>query len=117
MTERNQDIELDAGDDFAFGMDVLDETGAALDLTSATIRYGLSAKASDPAPLVEKDSGALGGVVIEAPPTAGKITVSLDSADTVDLAGRYHHEVEVTLAGKALTAATGTATIFPTVLK
>lgn len=113
MTERNQDIEVDAGDPFSFAVVLVDAAGAALDLTGKTVRYGFAAKASDPAPLFEYDNGALGGIAIDMPETAGNITVTLDPDDTVDLAGRYHHEVEV----DGLTYMTGTPTVFATVLK
>lgn len=113
MAERNQDIEIDAGDPFSFAVALVDADGAALDLTGKTVRYGFAEKASDPEPLFEKDNAALGGIEIEVPETAGNITVTLAPADTVALAGRYHHEVEV----EGITTMTGTPTVFPTVLK
>lgn len=113
MAERNQDIEIDAGDPLSFAVALVDAAGDPLDLTGKTVRYGFAEKASDPAPLIEKDNGALGGIAVDAPATAGNITVTLDPADTVALAGRYHHEVEV----EGITYMTGTPTVFPTVLK
>lgn len=116
MSTTDQNATIDAGDGVTFDVAVTDdETGLALDLTGASVRWGLSAKAGDAVPLIVKSSPA-GGVSI-GNPAGGLFAVTIAPADTVALAGRYHHEAEVTLGGVPITVLRGTVTIRPTVLK
>jgi hypothetical protein len=115
MSEINQDFEVDAGDSIVFEVTVTDDaTDLPLDISAAAIRWALSAKATDAAPLVEKSLGSGITVVSGA---GGIFRVAVAPADTVDLAGRYHHEAEVTIGGAPSTVSRGVIKIRPTVLK
>ncbi|HSF94778.1 MAG TPA: hypothetical protein VLA52_07105 [Thermohalobaculum sp.] len=123
MAHNIQNFDYHAGDNKPLDFTVYDEDPAnpgqpdlasPVDLTGATIRWALSAFATDAAPLLTKTT-ALGITITDA--AAGKFRVSLDKADTVALNGKYYHEAEVLTAGAADdTVATGTVTVAPTVL-
>lgn len=87
------DFSLHAGDSLILDVPVVDEaTGEPLDLTDAqAIRWQLARSVKHPA-LVEKAVGS--GVQVQDAP-GGLVAVTLAPADTVNLSGRYYHEVEV----------------------
>lgn len=115
MTATHQDCALVSGDSRTLQFIVTDADGAPADLGDVTAaRWGCARKRADgafilPASLIKTLDG---GVAI-ASAAAGVIEVTLAPADTAGLAGgRYHHELEVTGAGGAVsTLAMGTLTI------
>lgn len=83
-----------AGTNIQIDLTLQKETGAAQDLTGATLTWRLSRSYSVPGVLV-KDSAGIGGVAFVTPPGAdGLATVSLDPDDTLDLQGDYYHSVK-----------------------
>lgn len=103
MAERGQDFDWDAGDAAAFTIDLalVSET-----LTGAAGRWLLADKAGTT--LVEKSGAAV--VVTESPK---EMTVTLDAADTLALAGFHKHQAFVTPSGGSeLKVAEGTVSIF-----
>lgn len=84
-----------AGDSLVIDVTVRDSTAAPVDLTGATLRWGV-------APIVRGVMGAAAvtkviadGIEIVSA-AAGTLTITLDAGDIPD-AGTYHHELEVTL--------------------
>lgn len=125
MSHNIQDFDLHAGDKKTLRFTVYEplasdpkkpDTTKPIDLTGATIRWGLSKTPGDAAALFIKTTG--GGGIAITDETGGEFQVTLDKADTVALAaGLYYHEAEVVeVAGDDSTIATGTVTIDATVL-
>ncbi|MFP5223088.1 MAG: hypothetical protein ACLGSA_12430 [Acidobacteriota bacterium] len=83
---------MTAGDAKEIEIPVVDETGAVMDLTGATVRWGLFTIAG--ANLLEK-STATSGVSVDAP-TTGEVVVTLNPLDTAGRSGLFRHECEVT---------------------
>lgn len=96
-----------AGDSLVIELTVRDARGAAVDLTGATIRWGMAPVAVRQVgdPVVTKTVGA-GIEVTDAP--KGKCRITLGAGDVAD-PGEYRHEAEITLAnGQSYTVLSGT---------
>ena len=104
MPVRDQDFEIDAGDDKTVRFTVEMGPGAPPDLTGATVRWGAAASREDAAVLIDKPNGA-GAAVADA--VNRLVDVTLAPADTAGLDGRYEHWLLVTTGSKTFTGATG----------
>lgn len=104
------DFTMYAGDTKVLSVTVLDEAGAAVNITGTTIRWWLAknAKKTGLDVLIKKDT--VDGITITDGP-AGKFEVTLASSDTEGLKGSYYHEAEVDDSGTISTVLTGKATI------
>jgi hypothetical protein len=110
MTTTAQNLALHSGDSKILEVTVTDGTGAAVDLTGATIAWQL-AKSPGESALVSKTIGS-GIAVTDA--VGGIFEITLDAADTAALSGRHYHEAEVTdTSGKVSTVLTGAVLIKP----
>lgn len=98
-----------AGDDVTLVFTVVDSAGAAVDLSSSTIRWGLFASPGYQPATTASVSKASGGSGIDTTSAAsGIVKVSIDSADTTDLdPGKYYQELEAVDGGEVSTLATG----------
>lgn len=114
MTVTDQDFTMYAGDSRTLTIAVVDGDGAAVDLTGATIEWGLWSE-TDPATLLISKSTSSGiAILTQSGDTLGKCRVTLSPANTSALQGDYRHEAEVTDgAGNISTTTTGKATIYP----
>ncbi len=108
---QNSTIEMHSGDSKSFVFTVVDDQAAAVDITNATFRWGLSKLKSEsdkPTPrgaaLVTKTVGT--GIAISNGPQ-GIVTVTIEPADTATLKGSFYHELEMTLSGNPFTVAFG----------
>jgi hypothetical protein len=113
MAETGQDITIYAGNDVALDVSLLDEAGAALDLTGTSLEWGMAERFADDAVLRKATP-----VEIEVTDeVAGLATVHLDPADTATLGGIYRHELRLTDAGgNIVTLLTGALTIRTSIL-
>jgi len=100
-------FEMHAGDTKTLLITIVDEDGAAANLTGAALRYVMARGAN---PLVVKTTS--GGEITIA---ANVATVPLLAADTAPLDGMYFHEMELIQGSDKATVLTGTVTISPTV--
>ena len=99
-----------AGDSESIVVTVLDETGAAVDLTGASGEYAIKTDVRAATNLLLLTSATNAIVFL-----SNTATITLAPANTVSLAGQYYHEFEITLAdGRVFTAFYGTPTINPT---
>lgn len=102
-------LEMYRGDDREFTL-TLTEDGAAMDLTGASLRFTVKRVASDADldAVITKTTAA--GIVIDADPTTGIAVVTVDAADTTDLARTTTlvWDVQVTRGGKTRTVLAGT---------
>jgi len=116
MPALGQNFTMVAGDTAEIDFSIFDHAGVPLDLTGAKIEWQMAWTASTPA-LVSK-STANGGVNVTNP-QAGQLKVLLAHADTSGLfAGAYYHETKVLDSqGDVATAATGTVTLLPALIK
>jgi len=106
-------ISMHSGDTRKLQVTIVDESSAAVDLTSASIIWALSKKAADEvlprgSAIVTKSIGD-GITVIDA--VTGRVDILIDSADTASLAGDFYHEMQLTLGGSVSTVLYGTVTI------
>ncbi|KAF0232430.1 MAG: hypothetical protein FD177_2515 [Desulfovibrionaceae bacterium] len=85
------DFTMVGGDAKEIGIPVVDETGAALNLTGYTVRWGLFSMAG--AKLLEK-STATSGVAVDTP-ASGEVLITLAPTDTAGRSGLYRHECEI----------------------
>ena len=83
-----------AGDDITLTITATDQDGDAIDLTGASITWGLKKKLSDSSVTLTKSTGGSGVTITNA--TSGIFTVALDAADTTGLSGDYIHESKIT---------------------
>lgn len=112
MATTGQNFAMWAGDDIELDAAILDDNGAPLNLTGATLRWGLAALATPGLALVRKDSIAGGIAITNA--AGGLATVAIGGADTETLNGRYLHQLQVTDgSGETATLAVGLVTINP----
>lgn len=106
----NRNFCIDAGDDKQIVISVKDAAGLAVNVNGFTPHWGLF-RIGDGFELISK-TGAGQAEVTNA--TAGEITITIDAADTVSLAGTFYHELDVVdLAGKRATVAGGSLEIAP----
>lgn len=85
--------EMWAGNSLTVPLTITDPAGAAVDLASSAVVWQLAISPADPA-LVTKSTGGGGVTIIDA--AAGECEITLDPADTADLAGVYYQEAQVT---------------------
>jgi hypothetical protein len=120
MTTFHQDFTLCSGDDRTLRFAIVDPGGAAVNLTGVqAVRWGcakLQANGNYVLPASITKTLADGIEVADA--GAGIIEVTIAHADTTLLSkGRYHHELETTDAGGAVsTLAMGTLTVIEDLL-
>ena len=107
------DFEMYAGDSKTLQVTVLDDAGAAADISGATVRWQM-ARYCGATPVVEKATGS--GISIVDGPT-GRFDVALLPADTEALQGCHYHEAELENVGVVSTVLTGEAHIKPTTIK
>ena len=99
-----------AGDSESIVVTVLDETGAAVDLTGASGEYAIKTDVRAATNLLLLTSATNAIVFL-----SNVATITLAPANTASLAGRYYHEFEVTLAdARVFTPFVGWITINPT---
>ncbi|MDJ0513080.1 MAG: hypothetical protein QNJ62_06520 [Methyloceanibacter sp.] len=103
--------EFYAGDETPLVFSVVDKNGDPVDLDGGSVHWVL-ADVPGGTVLVDKPNNS-GASITDAP--NGKVTVTPDKADTVALkTEQYHHELEVTLNGKAETGAWGPFKLYST---
>lgn len=97
-------LEMYSGESFDITVTVTDESGAAVDLTGASIAYAARDE------IIKTTTN--GGITITNAP-AGQFTITLDSTDTAALGGReLPHDCAVTFAsGEKRVVFVGTLTI------
>lgn len=116
MAESNQDLAMHSGDDVGVNVTIRDEAGAVIDVSSASaFRYQAAEYNADNADRPWHGSAviskALGSGVTVTDGPNGVVRVTLSSADTASLEGRFYHELEMTLGGAVSTVMTGLLTI------
>lgn len=112
MTVTDQDFSMYAGDSRTLTIAVVDGDGAAVNLTGASIEWGLWSDADATTLLISKSTSSGITILTQSGDTLGKFRVTLAPADTSGLQGDYRHEAEVTDgAGNISTTTTGKATI------
>lgn len=100
------------GDTVQLNFVVQDEDGNAVDLTNATVKWGLAATSAIATPVLTKTSD---DDITITDAEAGECSVLIDQGD-LDDDGAFYHELEVTLAGgESYTYAQGNVLILPTV--
>ena len=82
-----------AGTNIQIDLALQKETGAAQDLTGATLTWRLTRSYSVPGVLA-KDNDLLTGVSLETDGTDGLVKVQIDPDDSLDLQGTYFHEIK-----------------------
>lgn len=100
MAETGQDLVCWAGDHIDIFITVMGWDGLPLDLTDATLIWGLGSVTTLPA-ILEKSSANAGEIQVLDPLT-GQIVVHLQPADTIGLAGPMRHELKIVDAFAAL---------------
>lgn len=100
-TMKNQDMEMMQGTAKIITVPVTNSlTGLPLDMTGATIIYGVFTSKGAGAAVLTKTEGS-GIILVSEDDTNDAVQITLDAADTNDLLpGRYYHECRVTLNGK-----------------
>ncbi len=103
------DFPIHRGDDRVITFTIVDQAGAAVDITAATFKWNISRKAADSvAPqglaLLNPDKTVGAGITIT-DAAAGDGEIALDSADTVGFVAPsdYYHELQMTLASVVTT--------------
>lgn len=119
MPAISQDIVHYKGDSATITIPVLDGSGDAVDLTSATARWwmGKSVSATGTDVYVKKSIGS--GIVIDAETDRWLLVITLSPADTENLTktGTFYHEAEVVdAAGNVSTVTIGKFTLKPTMI-
>ena len=101
MTKKNQDLEMMQGTAKIVTVPVTNSlTGLPLNMTGATINYGVFTSKGAGVAVLEKSVGS-GIVLVSEDGTNDAVQITLDAVDTNDLLpGRYYHECRVTLNGK-----------------
>ena len=116
MTRLGQNVELYTGDTRNLGVTVYDKVAPATSLKNLTGTLSATYAVRD-APGGEllfpvKTMAVGGGIVLEGPPTNGRLVISIASGDTADKrADEYHQELEVVLDGAIVTGFTGRFTL------
>lgn len=105
MTSLSQNVTMWSGDSKKLRFTVIDDAGAAKNLTGAAIVWKAAKTAGSSTALITKSVGS--GITIT-DPTGGLFEVRLDPADTASLSGDFYHEAQVTDAlGDVATVAIG----------
>lgn len=113
MTRQNQDFTIWIGETTNLPITTLDDAGAVVNITGATIDWVLKHHVLSDAVLITKATGGNGIVLTD--PTNGVFTVSLTPTETEVLGhGDYYHEAEITDTSlNENVVMTGTATLLP----
>jgi hypothetical protein len=116
MANLNQDATVYGGDDARLELTLLDRDGTPLDLTGATLTWGMAPRRSSDAALTKTSEDASEIEITDA--VAGRAIVKLLADDTDDLSETvYLHELKITDAtGKTETLLTGTLTVRSSIL-
>ena len=111
------DVTMYVGDYKILDISVVDENGAAVDVTNFSIRWGMS-KSVSRAKLIEKTNDYDGGIILVSG-APDKFQVIIEETDTEGFrSGDYYHEAEITdVGGHPSTVMSGTFTLLPTLLK
>ena len=111
MAATDQNITMTRGDDLTVTIEVLDSTGANLNLSGGTARWwvGKTVNATGTSILIQKATGGSGITITESGGTY-TLNVTINPEDTEELrAGDWYHEAEViTSGGSVYTVTTGT---------
>ncbi len=107
MTKINQDMAFHAGTVHEVAIPLVDNTGAAVDVTGHTATWVLSASNEFTSPVLTKTVGS--GITLSG--TAGFI-LALAAADTTDLSGKYYHRLTDTNGTNVSVVTTGQVTIY-----
>jgi hypothetical protein len=91
MTINNQNFEMYSGDSKIINVIVTNTDGSSLDLTGATIKWGVIKNSSR---IIYKDTTS--GIAINIPMTLGRFTITLNPSDTANISGIFAHEAEIT---------------------
>jgi hypothetical protein len=98
MTATNQTVRnYQAGDDVRLEVTVTDEDGSAVDLSGATVVWGLARRPTADAALVEKSTDTGGITITDA--ASGEFAIEVEATDTEGLEGTFYHEAELTDSG------------------
>lgn len=114
MAETGQDITIFAGNDVSIELTLYDAAGDALDLTGATLEWGMATLRATEATLLKTSADAAEIEITDA--EGGLATVYLDAVDTAVLGGTYRHEVRMVGTSGATTLLTGAVTIKASIL-
>jgi hypothetical protein len=101
-------ITIDRADDQTIRFTVTDSAGAALDVSAGTFKLTVKASLDDAigSAAFQKTSPAANGIDLTLAAT-GIVDVNIVPADTDDLAGLYHYDLEMTLSSKVRTLRRG----------
>lgn len=116
MATRNINFSLVAGDDKTLNVDVTDDAGDPVAITSATINWKVAKNVKGPVVITKATGGS--GIAITSG-SGGLFTITLTDGDTEDLPpGDYYHECQITFSGGAIaTVLRGTMTIEPALIR
>lgn len=107
-TQTPQNFTITSGDSKTLRVSVVDQDGAAVDLTGASAVWAVATSRSTPI-LLQKATPA--SITITDGP-GGLLEVTLDPADTDSFAGSYYHELQIVdNEGRKSTALTGTLNV------
>lgn len=112
MAIEGQDFEIYQGDVRAISFTILDEAGAAVDITAATFVWYLAKVLTEPATITKHGPGG-GGTIAITDASNGILSVPLVENDTKTLQEGWEHQLVMTLGGEIKTVAVGTITILP----
>lgn len=115
MVTEAQNFSIFSGDDEDILVSVVDDAGAAVALTGATITWRLADTRGGTVELTKINDSTNGVTITDA--AGGTFTIHIASADTTDLAGVYYHEAQVEDAqGNKTTVLTGYAEILEDII-
>ncbi len=101
-------FEINSGDTLNAVISVINDAGAAVNITGYSARWKMSPRIGASA----SSSKTVGSGITLTTPTSGILTISLTSADTANRCGAYVHELVLTDgSGNVSTAMTGRLTI------
>jgi|10_taG_2_1085330.scaffolds.fasta_scaffold52496_2 hypothetical protein len=111
MTSINQDFTLYSGDDKTIVVTITNSSGQIVNLTGLTAAQFVAKKYSKSSSVDVTKT--LGAGITNAAPTTGKLTITLDAADTSGLTpGEYYVEVRIKDSASRLgTVSVGTMTL------
>lgn len=93
MASEAQNFSMYSGDDEDIAVTVVDDAGAAVDLTGATITWKLADSRGGTIEITKVNDSTSGVTITNA--AAGEFTIHLSATDTDSLAGVYYHEAQV----------------------
>jgi hypothetical protein len=92
LTEYNRNISMYQEEYKVITVTITTSAGAVKDLTSATATWNVRQKLNDTANLISKTVGS-GITLTDA--DGGVLTITIDTADTSAMSGKYFHELRV----------------------